>query len=164
MTILNKEYIKKYALEYLKRYDTSKKNLINVLKRRIYKFNVREEKNKKNLFRIINEVVDDLEMNKVINDDNYADSKIHSYLTMGKSIRLIRYNLLKKGLSSENINNVITKLKESAPDLEIQSAHTFARKKKLGKYGNFKNKEKDFAKMARAGFNYDIVLKVLEYD
>ena len=109
-------------------------------------------------------VVDDLEMIKVINDDNYADSKIHSYLTMGKSIRLIRYNLLKKGLSSENINNVITKLKESAPDLEIQSAHTFARKKKLGKYGNFKNKEKDFAKMARAGFNYDIVLKVLEYD
>ena len=36
---------------------------------------------------------------------------------------------------------------------EIESGEKFARKNRLGKYGEKKNKEKDLAKMARAGFN-----------
>ena len=37
-------------------------------------------------------------------------------------------------------------------------------RKKLGKYNKAKNKEKDLAKMARAGFNYHIAIKALNYD
>ena len=50
------------------------------------------------------------------------------------------------------------------PDWELNSAKKFAIKKKLGKYGNIKKKEKDISKMARAGFSYSITLKALEFD
>ena len=37
----------------------------------------------------------------------------------------------------------------------------FAKKKKLGKYGNSENVKKDLSKMIRAGFNYEIIKKIL---
>ena len=37
----------------------------------------------------------------------------------------------------------------------------FAKKKKLGKFGKLYNKEKDLSKMARAGFSYDLIKKIL---
>ena len=46
------------------------------------------------------------------------------------------------------------------PNWESESAKIFARKKRLGaKYSN--NFEKDLAKMARAGFNYNLSKKIL---
>ena len=43
MTNYSKENIKKYALNYLNRYASSKKNLKNVLLRKIKKFNNNEK-------------------------------------------------------------------------------------------------------------------------
>ena len=45
-------------------------------------------------------------------------------------------------------------------DWEVKSAKKIAKKKGLGKHES--NKEKDFGKMARAGFNYNIIKDILE--
>ena len=161
MTTIYKEELKKYALNYIKRYATSKKNLYQVLQRKVYKIGEKDkEKNKK----IILDIINILEEKNIINDEEFANSKAYNYMNRGKSIRSIKFNLLKKGVDKETANNAIKKLEDSIPDLEIKSAENFARKKKLGVFGNFGNKQKDLAKMANAGFNYSLSLKILGYD
>ena len=59
--------------------------------------------------------------------------------------------MLKKTLENFEFKN---------PNWETKSAKIFVRKKRLGmKYSN--NFEKDLAKMARAGFNYNLSKKIL---
>ena len=56
MKIINKENLKKYALNYLNRYATSKKNLEIILLRKIKKIDRKEEELKLHIISIINEL------------------------------------------------------------------------------------------------------------
>ena len=157
MTNYSKENIKKYALNYLNRYASSKKNLKNVLLRKIKKFN----NNEKEIKIHIKNILDELQKENIINDEKFANSIAFNYAQTGKSKKFIKFKLLQKGINIDDINNALQNLEEENPDFEIQSAIHFARKKKLGKFGNSLNKKNDLSKMARAGFNYDIIKKVI---
>ena len=156
MTI-NKDNLKKYALNYLNRYASSKKNLEIRLWRKIKK----NEPYNTNYKSIIRNILEEFEKEGIINDEKFANSIAFNGFRIGKSKMYIKYNLIKKGVGTDDINNAIKKLEEEIPDFEIQTAISFAKKKKLGKYGESINKEKDLSKMARAGFSYDIIKKVL---
>ena len=156
MTTFSKENLKKYALNYLNRYASSKKNLELILLRKVKKLRV-EEKDYGSYIKII---LKELEDKKIINDENLANSMAFTYARNGKSKINIKYYLIKKGISSKDINNALEKLEEEIPDFEYESAMIFAKKRKLGKFGKSNNKEKDLSKMARAGFNYDIIKKI----
>lgn len=164
MLTVNKESLKKYALKYLARYASSKKNLIIVLNRKLDR-SINKEKKEYELYKndIIN-IVNDLEKNNIINDESFANSKAYSYINTGKSIRSIKYNLIKKGIEKHHINNALKRLEETMPNLEMESAINFARKKKLGRFGNLDKKEKDLSKMSRAGFSYGVSLEALGYE
>ena len=155
--IINKDILKKYALNYLNRYASSKKNLEIYLWRKIKKSGIFNENFKSDIKNIIQE----LEKLKIINDEDFANSIAFNSARNGKSKKLIKYNLIKKGIEENDINNALNKLEEEIPDYETQSAINFAKKKKLGKYGQFIDQKKDLSKMARAGFNYDIIKKIL---
>ena len=157
MTNYSKENIKKYALNYLNRYASSKKNLKNVLLRKIKKFN----NNEKEIKIHIKNILDELQKENIINDEKFANSIAFNYAQTGKSKKFIKFKLLQKGINIDDINNALQNLEEENPDFEIQSAIHFARKKKLGKFGNSLNKKKDLSKMARAGFTYDTIKKVI---
>ena len=60
------------------------------------------------------------------------------------------------------INEMLNNFELENPDWEIQSAKIFIRKKRLG-MKDAKNMKKDLAKMARAGFNYSLSKKTLEF-
>ena len=92
---------------------------------------------------------------------NLANSIAFTYARNGKSKKIIKYHLIKKGIKSKDINNALEKLEDEIPDFEYESAMIFAKKKKLGKFGKLYNKEKDLSKMARAGFSYDLIKKIL---
>ena len=59
------------------------------------------------------------------------------------------------------IEDTLVNFEIDNPDWETESAKIFARKKRLG-INNANNFKKDLAKMARAGFDYQTSLKVLE--
>ena len=59
------------------------------------------------------------------------------------------------------INERLENFQSTNPDWEYNSGKIFFIKKKLN-YDNKKNKEKSIAKMARAGFEYYIIKKILE--
>ena len=152
--------LKKYAISYLSKYNTSKKNLDRILHSKVRRMNL-EKKDKFILHSSIASIITDLEINKLIDDKNFAQSKIHSLSLQGKSkISIISY-LVQKGIEKNLIEETFKNLELKNPNWESESAKIFARKKRLGvKHSN--NLEKDLAKMARAGFNYKIIKEILE--
>ena len=153
--------LKKYAFSYLSKYNTSKKNLDRILHNKIRRMNL-NKKDKYTLYSSIASIITDLEINKLIDDKNFTQSKINSLSSQGKSkISIISY-LVQKGIEKNLIEESFENLELKNPNWETESAKIFARKKRLGiKYSN--NFEKDLAKMARAGFKYNISKKILEF-
>ena len=152
--------IKKYAINYLSKYDSSKKNLERILRNKIRKTNL-PKKEKFILYNAINSILSELEDKSILDDKKYTYIKILNYSSRGKSKNFIRNYLLQKGLSKESIDEILYNFELDNANWELESAKIFARKKNLG---IIDNKEKDLAKMARAGFGYDIIKKTLGLD
>tara|TARA_B100000953_G_scaffold49380_1_gene37922 strand:+ start:61 stop:540 length:480 start_codon:yes stop_codon:yes gene_type:complete len=152
--------LKKYAFSYLSKYNTSKKNLDRILRNKVRRMNLKK-KDKFILYSSIASILSDLENNKLIDDKNFTQSKIHSLSLQGKSkISIISY-FVQKGIEKNLIEESFENLELKNPNWEKESAKIFARKKRLGiKYSA--NFEKDLAKMARAGFSYNLSKKILE--
>ena len=154
--------LKQSAITYLSKYSTSKKNLEKILRNKIYKINI-EKKEKIILYNSVNSILTELELKKLINDKNYSDLKIRNLSKQGKSKNFINIYLIQKGIEKNLIHEVFSNFETENPDWEIESAKTFIRKKKLG-LKNKNNKKNDLAKMARAGFDYSLIKKILEID
>ena len=155
---MDEKKLLKYAVDYLSKYDSSKNNLVNVLKRKIFRLNVTNFEKKK-LIDIIESIILKLEKNKFIDDDRYSSTKILSLSNSGKSKNFIFNYLIKKGVSKSQIQNNINLIQRDHDNWELESAKIFAKKKKLLEKNE--SYEKKLAKMARAGFSYDICKKIL---
>ena len=152
--------LKKYAFSYLSKYNTSKKNLDRILQNKVRRMNL-NKKDKYTLYSLIASILTDLENNKLIDDTNFAQSKIQSLSLQGKSRFFIKNYLLQKGIEKNMVEKTFKNFELKNPNWEFESAKIFARKKRLGvKHSN--NLEKDLAKMARAGFNYNIIKDILK--
>ena len=155
---MNEKKLLKYAIDYLSKYDSSKNNLENVLKRKILRLNITNyEKGK--LINKIKNIIIKLEKNKFIDDDRYSSTKILSLSNSGRSKNFISYYLIKKGVNKSQIQNNLNLMKQDNDNWELESAKIFAKKKKLLEKNE--SYEKKLAKMARAGFSYDICKKIL---
>ena len=163
---ISKQRLKNIALYYLKRFESSTENLRQVLKRRTDDYAYHDnEFNKQEAYTWIEDILSDFERLKYLDDTRYAQIKIKGYLNAGKPARYIKAKLQQKGIKANLIDNIL--------DEEIynpfEMALKFAKKKKIGPYRKDEtcrkeNKQKDMASLIRAGFDYDIVLNVLEHD
>ncbi len=156
---MKEEKLLKYAVEYLSKYDSSKNNLINVLKRKIFRLKV-DSVEKNNLMSSINRIIQKLENANLLDDNKYTLSKIASLSSSAKSKSFIFNYLIKKGINKFDVENNFEIFKASNCDWELNSAKLFVRKKNLN--SSNKSYEKKLAKMARAGFKYEICKKVLD--
>ena len=77
----------KYAVDYLSKYSSSKKNLERVLKNKIFRFKI-DKKDKYKLYNSISEILEKLEKNKFIDDKIFALSKIPM---VSSKLLIIRY-------------------------------------------------------------------------
>ena len=155
---MDEKKLLKYAIDYLSKYDSSKNNLENVLKRKIFRLNIANyEKGK--LINKIENIIIKLEKNKFIDDDRYSSTKILSLSNSGRSKNFISNYLIKKGVNKSQIQNNLNLMKQDNDNWELESAKIFAKKKKLLEKNE--SYEKKLAKMARAGFSYDICKKIL---
>ena len=155
---MNEKKLIKYAVDYLSKYDSSKKNLLDVLKRRIFRSKISSTE-KKSLINVLVNIILKLEENDLINDKRFSLHKISSLSRSGKSKNFIFNYLMKKGVDKYDIKNNLKDFQESNLEWELESAKLFAKKKKL--YESSDSYEKKLAKMARAGFSYEICKKIL---
>ena len=155
---MDEKKLTKYAIDYLSKFDSTEKNLSNVLKRKILRLKISNlEKNA--LFKIIESIILKLKNNNFVNDNRYCASKISTLSRAGKSKNFIVNYLIKKGINKFKINENLKLFSDNNFNWELESAKLFVKKKRLleTKYSY----EQKLSKMARAGFNYEICKKIL---
>ena len=155
----NKEKLLKYAIYYLSKYSSSKKNLEYILKKKIRRISD-EKKIRFQLYKEIKIIIDKLEQLKLINDTIYAESKINALINQVKSKNYIKQYLIRKGISSKLVDEQISLFYEKNQNLEKENALKFAKKRNL--LNDNTDYEKKLSKMARAGFSYEIVKEILK--
>ena len=94
-------FIKKYAIQYLSKYDSTKKNLERVLKNKIKKMHDTKKNEKFFLYQSIFKIIEELESKQIINDKRYANAKILFFSSVGKSKNFIKNYLLQKGIEKK---------------------------------------------------------------
>ena len=96
-----------------------------------------------------------------VDDERAARGWARSMRQRGKATVAIRAALRQRGVGPEIVSMVLA---EGPSDLE--GARRFARRRKLGPHRpegeRRSNRQKDLAKLARAGFSYEIAVRVLD--
>ena len=128
----NKDKLLKYAIYYLSKYSSSKKNLEYILKKKIRRL-TDDKKSRFVLYQEINHILTKLENLNLINDYIYAESKINSLINQAKSKNYIKQYLVNKGVDYKLANEQISLFYKNNQNLEKENAMKFARKKKLTK-------------------------------
>ena len=155
----NKDKLLKYAIYYLSKYSSSKKNLEFILKKKIRRLS-EEKKIRFQLYNEIQFIIEKLEKLNLINDQVFVESKIQSLQHQVKSRNYIKQYLLQKGIDKQLIEDQISLFYENNKNLEKENALKFAKKRNL--LGSDQDYQKKLSKMARAGFSYDIAKEILK--
>ena len=155
----NKDKLLKYAIYYLSKYSSSKKNLEFILKKKIRRLSD-EKKIRFQLYNEIQIIIEKLEKLNLINDQVFVESKIQSLQYQAKSKNYIKQYLLQKGINKELIEKQISLFYENNKNLEKENALKFAKKRNL--LNSDQDYQKKLSKMARAGFSYDVAKEILK--
>jgi len=157
--------LKDLAYSYLEKYNPSKQQLkVYLLKKYLTK--IKGSKSKKEVSMVIDEIVQNLEKNKFINDELYSDSKARMYLRRGYSLNKINQSLKNKGIDDQYIKKSINKIKEDKIEPDFVSALKLCKKRRIGALRPGTNRElfykKDMGILARNGFSFELSKKVLD--
>ncbi len=155
----NKDKLFKYAIYYLSKFSSSKKNLEFILKKKIRRLSD-EKRIRFQLYNEIQVIIEKLEKHNLINDQVFVQSKIQSHQYQAKSKNYIKQYLLQKGIDKQIIEEQIFLFYENNKNLEKENALKFAKKRNL--LDNEQDYQKKLSKMARAGFSYDIAKEILK--
>jgi regulatory protein len=155
------------AYSYLEKYSPSKQQLkVYLLKKYLTK--IKGTKSKREVSSIIDEVIKNLEKNKIINDELYSDSKARIFLRRGYSLNKINQSLRHKGIDSKYIKQSIDKIKEDQIEPDFVSALRLCKRRRIGPLRPQANRElfykKDMGVLARSGFSFDLSKRVLNLD
>ena len=142
--------LKNIAFFYLERYDASSQKLRAVLKRRLIKAE-REQEVPPEAIEWIEEIVSETQRLGYVDDQRFTENTVRRLSEIGKSRSFIRTKLQQSGIKEEMILDALSETDE------LEQARLTVRKKHLG--ADFK---KDLARLARAGFSYEIAKEALE--
>ena len=159
--------LKDLAYSYLEKYNPSKQQLkVYLLKKYLTK--IKGSKSKKEVTSIIDEIVSNLEKNKILNDEMYSDSKARMFLRRGYSLNKINQSLRSKGVEDRYIKQSINKIKEDQIEPDFVSALKLCKRRRIGPTRPESNRElfykKDMGILARGGFSFELSKRVLELE
>ena len=159
------EEIRNFAYVYIEKYSPSKQQLRTYLFKKLIKIQ-QKISSKKEIFDLIDSVINTLVDQKFLNDKYYSDAKSKVFYRKGYSLNKIRYSLIKKGIDQKYIQDSISKIKENESDPDFFSAIRICKKKRIGPNREENNRslfyKKDIAILARSGFSYETSKKVLD--
>ena len=159
--------LKDLAYSYLEKYNPSKQQLkVYLLKK--YLLKIKGSKSKKEVSAIIDEIILNLEKNKILNDEMYSDSKARMFLKRGYSLNKINQSLRSKGIEDKYVKQSIDKIKEDEIEPDFVSALKLCKRRRIGPLRPESNRElfykKDMGILARGGFSFDLSKRVLDLD
>ena len=159
--------LKDLAYSYLEKYNPSKQQLkVYLLKK--YLLKIKGTKSEKEVTSIIDEIISNLEKNKILNDEMYSDSKARMFLRRGYSLNKINQSLRSKGIDDKYVKQTIDKIKENQIEPDFVSALKLCKRRRIGPVRPENNRElfykKDMGILARGGFSFDLSRRVLDLD
>ncbi len=159
--------LKDLAYSYLEKYNPSKQQLkVYLLKK--YLLKIKGSRSKKEVSAIIDEIILNLEKNKILNDEMYSDSKARIFLKRGYSLNKINQSLRSKGIEDKYVKQSIDKIKENEIEPDFVSALKLCKRRRIGPLRPDSNRElfykKDMGILARGGFSFDLSKRVLDLD
>lgn len=165
---VTQQSLRNAALRYVDRFATSRDNLRSVLMRRVHTSHHHHDTSIEEAVIWIEELLDKLEKAKFINDQSYAEMRAGSLHRKGNSVRVISMKLKEKGLSEDNISKALDtlRLETDSTNLERDAALILAKRRRMGPWRapekRAEMKDKDLARLARAGFSYDLAREIIE--
>jgi len=160
------EEMRNFAFAYVEKYAPSKQQLKIYLLKKYMKPS--SDVRKKDVDKLIDIVLSDLEKNKFINDQFYSESKAKSMIQRGSSINKIRNYLIGKGINETFIKDTVDKIKEDNSDQDFFSAIKLCKKKRIGPARVEDNRtlfyKKDISLLARNGFDFKTSKKVMDIE
>ena len=159
--------LKDLAYSYLEKYNPSKQQLkVYLLKK--YLLKIKGSRSKKEVSAIIDEIILNLEKNKILNDEMYSDSKARMFLKRGYSLNKINQSLRSKGIEDKYVKQSIDKIKENEIEPDFVSALKLCKRRRIGPLRPESNRElfykKDMGILARGGFSFELSKRVLELE
>ena len=159
--------LKDLAYSYLEKYSPSKQQLkVYLLKK--YLIKIKGTKSKKEVSLIIDEIIMNLEKNRILNDELYSDSKARMFLRKGYSLNKINQSLRNKGIENQYIKQSIDKIKEDNIEPDFVSALKLCKRRRIGPLRPDANRElfykKDMGILARCGFSFELSKRVLDLE
>ena len=157
--------MRNFAFAYIEKYAPSKQQLKTYLLKKYMRLSASDVK-KKDINKLIDVVLNDLEKNRFINDKFYSESKAKNMIQRGNSINKIRNYLIGKGINETYIKGTIDKIKEDNSDQDFFSAIKLCKKKRIGPARVEDNRilfyKKDISLLARNGFDFETSKKVMD--
>ena len=155
------------AYSYLEKYNPSKQQLkVYLLKKYLTK--IKGSKSKKEVTSIIDEIISNLEKNKILNDEMYSDTKARMFLRRGYSLNKIHQSLRNKGIEDKYVKQSIEKIKENQIEPDFVSALKLCKRRRIGPVRPESNRElffkKDMGILARGGFSFDLSKRILDLE
>jgi regulatory protein len=152
--------VEQMALAYVNRFDCTATKLKRHLTER-----VRKQGGHETAEVWIDELVERYLGSGVLNDARFAKNLATQLTTRGKSSRMISQKLAMRGVPSEVAQELMTARRQDEPNAELDAAHAFARKRRLGPHRDPEKRaeyrQKDLAALARQGFSFDTAKKAL---
>lgn len=167
-------YLEGVALWYLERFPGSEARVRRVLRMRVARSVSELETDPEVGAQNLEEVVSKLVRLGFIDDERFAHSRVRSLRSRGKSSRAIVATLRHQGISSDLARQALESHDEGDPDGdELVAARTFARRRRIGPHRRpgrrptdvqeaRRAREKDLARMARAGFSFDVARRIVD--
>ena len=155
------------AYSYLEKYNPSKQQLkVYLLKKYLTK--IKGTKSKREVSAIIDQIILNLEKNKILNDELFSDTKARMFLRRGYSLNKINQSLRNKGIDNKFIKQSLDKIKEGEIEPDFVSALKLCKRRRIGPLRPEANRElfykKDMGILARGGFSFDLSKRILDLE
>lgn len=164
-------YLERAALHYLGRFNSSEKNLADVLERKVRRRNENHAPATEEQKDWIAEVVKKCVGYDYVDDNRYAAQRADMLLRRGKPVRMIKQDLRHKGISAEISSMVLTELEGEEPDtVDRRAAAAYIKRRRFGPFRRMMaagreqqdaKRQKELASMARVGFGYALANEML---
>lgn len=153
-------YLERVALWYLERYPGSTARVRATLDKRVRRSVAELGTDPAEGAEALEAVLAKLRRLGLLDDARFAASRVRVLRSRGKSARAIRAALARQGVDEGIIDAAL----EDGGD-ELEAAGRFAKKRRLGPWrrdGAPSDREKELAKLARAGFSFDVARQIVD--
>lgn len=162
-------YLKNVAYHYLDQRSSSRANLRRLLVRRVDRSLAEHGGDREEQVGWVDGLLDELVRLRLLDDALYAAQQVRGLARAGQGSRKIQAKLAQKGVPRELVDAALSALAGHGASPDLVAACRYARSRRLGPYRRDADqprdreaRQKELARLGRAGFSYEIAIRVVD--